>query len=150
MIRNALMSDAKAIQNLVNEYALKGEMISLSLNDIYERIMEFLVYAIDDKIVGCCALHPSWEDIAEIRSLAVDKLYRGRGIGNKLVTFNIERAKALCLKKVFALTYKPDFFAKLGFIEINKDILPKKIWTDCLKCIKFPECDEIAFMYEIK
>ena len=150
VIRNAEISDAKAIQNLVNEYAKKGEMIPLSLNDIYERIFEFIVCLYDNHIVGCCSLHPTWEDLAEIRSLAVDINFHGRDIGYNMVQYNLERAKKIGIKKVFALTYKPLFFEKLGFCRIEKEILPKKIWTDCLKCIKFPDCDESAVMLEFK
>ena len=150
MIRDALISDARAIQNLVNEYAKKGEMISLSLNDIYERILEFIVYETDNKIVGCCSLHPTWDDLAEIRSLAVDINYHGRDIGYQMVKHNIDRAKKIGFKKLFALTYKPLFFEKLGFYQIDKEILPKKIWTDCLKCIKFPDCDELAVIFEFE
>mgnify|MGYP005809606891 CR=1 FL=1 len=150
MIREALISDAREIQKLVNEYAKKGEMLPLSLNDIYERIFEFIVFEIDNKIVGCCSLHPTWDDIAEIRSLAVNINYHGKDIGYKMVKHNIERAKKIGFKKIFALTYKPLFFEKLGFYQIEKEVLPKKIWTDCLKCIKFPDCDELAVMFEFE
>lgn len=150
MIREALISDAKSIQSLVNEYAKKGEMIPLSLNDIYERILEFIVYECDNKIVGCCSLHPTWNDLAEIRSLAVDINYHGRDIGYQMVKTNIERAKKIGFKKIFALTYKPLFFEKLGFHQVDKEVLPKKIWTDCLKCIKFPDCDELAVILEFE
>ena len=150
MIRNAIISDARAIQSLVNEYAKKGDMIHLSLNDIYERILEFIVYEYDNQIIGCCALHPTWEDLAEIRSLAVDANFHGRDIGFNMVKHNLERAKKIAIKKVFALTNKPAFFEKLGFTLIDKEKLPKKIWTDCLKCIKFPACDELAVIIELK
>ena len=150
MIRNAIISDARAIQSLVNEYAKNGDMIHLSLNDIYERILEFIVYEYNNQIVGCCALHPTWEDLAEIRSLAVDVNFHGRDIGFNMVRHNLGRAKKIAIKKVFALTNKPAFFEKLGFTLIEKEDLPKKIWTDCLKCIKFPACDESAVIIEFK
>lgn len=150
MIRNAIISDARAIQSLVNEYAKKGDMLPLSLNDIYERIFEFIVYEYDNQIIGCCALHPTWEDLAEIRSLAVDANFRGKDVGFNMVKHNLERAKKIAIKKVFALTNKPAFFEKLGFTIIEKEELPKKIWTDCLKCIKFPACDETAVIIELK
>ncbi|MDY6820445.1 MAG: N-acetyltransferase [Deferribacterota bacterium] len=148
-IREAQITDALSIQKLVNIYAAKGKMLPLSLNDVYERILEFVVCEIKDEIIGCCALHPTWEDLAEIRSLAVDNRYQGQDIGQKMVKLNIEKAENLGFKRVFALTYKPNFFKKLGFYEIDKGDLPKKIWTDCLKCIKFPNCDEIALIYII-
>lgn len=150
MIRNALMADVKEIQTLVNTFAREGQMLTLSLNEIYERIFEFMVWEHEGRIIGCCALHPSWEDLAEIRSLAVDPNVQQSGIGRQLVEQQMERAKALGICKVFALTYKPGFFEKLGFRVLEKDQLPKKIWTDCLKCAKFPDCDEIAVIREME
>ncbi|MBZ4672596.1 N-acetyltransferase [Deferribacterales bacterium Es71-Z0220] len=149
MIRSAKIPDVKEIQNLVNFHAKKGEMLTLSLSEIYERIFEFDVYEENSQILGCCALHPSWEDLAEIRSLAVKEDFIGKGIGKQLVENALKRAKDLGIKKVFALTYKLEFFKKLGFYEISKDGLPRKIWSDCLKCPLFPDCDEIAVMIEL-
>lgn len=149
MIRSAKIPDVKEIQNLVNFHAKKGEMLSLSLSEIYERIFEFDVFEENSQILGCCALHPSWEDLAEIRSLAVKEEFIGKGIGKQLVENALRRAKDLGIKKVFALTYKLEFFKKLGFYEVPKDTLPKKIWSDCLKCPLFPDCEEIAVMIEL-
>jgi amino-acid N-acetyltransferase len=101
-------------------------------------------------IRGCCALHPAWEDLAEIRSLAVDNTFHKKGVGKKLVEYCINRATEFGIKNIFALTYKPEFFKKLGFDEISKDLLPKKIWSDCLKCPMFPDCDEIAMMKRLQ
>lgn len=148
MIRLAGMKDAKSIQKLVNSYAKQGEMLQLSLNEIYEKIFEFAVWDEEGSVKGCCALHPAWENLAEIRSLAVDNTFHKKGAGKKLVQFCLERAEEFGIKNIFALTYKPDFFEKLGFKEVTKDLLPKKIWSDCLKCPMFPECDEIAMMYQ--
>jgi amino-acid N-acetyltransferase len=149
MIRSAKITDAKSIQGLVNSYAKNGEMLFLSLSEVYEKIFEFEVYEKDGEILGCCALHPSWEDLAEIRSIAIREDYIGKGIGKSLIESAINRAKKLGIKKVFALTYKLDFFQKLGFTEVPKDTLPKKIWSDCLKCPLFPDCNEIAVIKEI-
>jgi len=146
MIRQAVMSDVKSIQKLVNSYAKQGEMLQLSLNEIYEKIFEFVVWEEEGLIRGCCALHPAWEDLAEIRSLAVDSTFHKKGVGKNLVEYCINRASEFGIKNIFALTYKPEFFKKLGFDEISKDQLPKKIWSDCLKCPMFPDCDEIAMM----
>lgn len=146
MIRLANMSDAKVIQKLVNSYAKQGEMLQLSLNEIYEKIFEFAVWEEKGKVIGCCALHPAWEDLAEIRSLAVDSSSHMKGVGKKLVEYCLKRAFEFGVTNIFALTYKPDFFKKLSFEEISKDLLPKKIWSDCLKCPMFPDCDEIAMM----
>jgi len=149
MIRSAKITDAKSIQELVNFYAKKGEMLFLSLSEVYEKIFEFEVYEENGEILGCCALHPSWEDLAEIRSIAIREDYIGKGLGKSLIESAINRAKKLGIKKVFALTYRLEFFQKLGFTEVSKDTLPKKIWTDCLKCPLFPDCNEIAVIKEI-
>lgn len=126
MIRKALMSDAKGIQTLVNTYAKGGEMLSLSINDVYEKILEFVVWEEEGKLLGCCAIHPTWEDLAEIRSVAVNPESKKGGIGRALVERSIETAEILGIKKVFLLTYVPGFFAKLGFTEVEKEELPKK------------------------
>lgn len=149
MVRNALMTDAKFIQDLVNSYAKDGMMLPLSINEVYENILKYFVYEEDGKVIGCCALYPSWEDLAEIRSLAVDKNLHKKGVGRILVEKCIEKAKEIGVKKVFALTYQTEFFSKLGFRVIDKNELPKKIWSDCLKCCKFPDCDETAMIKEI-
>lgn len=149
MIRNAHIKDVKEIQYLVNHFASKGEMLTLSLNEIYEKIFEFAVWEENGEIVGCCALHPTWENLAEIRSLAVDKQQAGKGIGKKLVQYCIKKALEIQIHRVFALTYQVDFFINSGFSVIDKEELPQKIWTDCLKCVKFPNCDETAVIKEI-
>lgn len=149
MIRKATVDDVKNIQKLVNYYAKREKMLPRSLNEIYENIRDFFVYSEGGKVYGCCALHVDWEDLAEIRSLAVSKSRAGRGIGYKLLGTCLKDAKLLKLKKIFALTYVPDFFHNFGFKVINKNKLPHKIWSDCIKCPYFPNCKEIAMMREI-
>jgi amino-acid N-acetyltransferase len=144
MIRKAVMADAKSIQNLVNSFASNGEMLPVSINEIYEKILEFVVWEEDGKILGCCAMHPTWENLAEIRSVAVSKEAGRKGIGKAIVETSIQKAVDIGINEIFLLTYVPGFFRKLGFEEIEKELLPKKIWSDCLKCAKFPDCDEIA------
>jgi amino-acid N-acetyltransferase len=144
MVRDARIADAKQIHQLLLQFARQGEMLPSSLAEIYEFIRDFYVYEVDGKVVGTVRLHISWEDLAEIRSLAVETSQAGLGIGRQLVQSCLDEARALGVKKVFALTYKPVFFAKLGFAEIDKSELPQKIWRDCINCAKFPECDEIA------
>lgn len=143
-IRKAKITDIKQIHKFVNEFAKKEEMLPRALNELYEGIRDFFVYEEDGIIKGVCALRILWEDLAEIRSLAVRKEYQRLGIGKSLIKRCLKDAKNLGIKKVFALTYQPEFFKKLGFIEIDKAKLPHKIWGDCLKCPKFPECDEHA------
>jgi len=148
MIRKAKLSDIKEIQRLINFYADRGEMLPCSLSELYERVRDFFVYEDRGEIVGTCALHVAWEDLAEIRSLAVKEPYFRRGIGTQLANACLGEADFLGIMKIFALTYKPDFFRRLGFELIDKSRLPHKIWTDCLKCVKFPECDETALILE--
>lgn len=149
MIRPAVITDASAIQKLVNAYASKGEMLLLSKNEVYERIYAYFIYEDEGRIKGVCALQPMWEDAAEIRSLAVAADVAKNGIGRKLVKAQLERAKNMGFQKVFALTYVPGFFEKLGFTLTSIDLLPKKVWTDCLKCVKYPDCDETAMIKDI-
>lgn len=148
-IRKAKIADLKEVHKLVNEFARKGEMIPRSLNELYEKIRDFLVVEDKGRISGACALHILWEDLAEIRSLTLKKEYQGKGIGQKLVKECIKEAKALGIKRVFALTYNPVFFSRLGFKDIDKSDLPQKIWSDCVRCPKFPECDEQALIIKI-
>jgi amino-acid N-acetyltransferase len=143
-IRKAKISDLRYVQKFINNYAKKEEMIPRSLNELYETVRDFLICEENGTINGVCALHIMWEDLAEIRSLAVDRHYQKKGIGKKLVQQCLKEARALGIEKVFALTYYPEFFKKLGFLDIDKSNLPQKIWGDCLRCPRFPECDEHA------
>ncbi|MBP2668774.1 MAG: argA [Deltaproteobacteria bacterium] len=146
MIRKARMADVKAIQRLVAEYARKGDMLPRSLSDIYENLRDYFVCEDGGVVIGSAAIHIMWEDLAEVRSLAVQEGSMRRGVGTQLVEACISEAIVLGIARVFALTYKPEFFERLGFHRVDKAELPQKIWTDCLKCAKFPDCDEIALV----
>ena len=146
IIRKALLKDVPDIQNLVNYYANKNEMLPKSLSVLYENIRNFYVAIEDEKLIGCCAGAVTWEDLAEIKSLAVDENYQGKGIGRLLVEKSIEDLKNLGVEKVFTLTYSVGFFEKLGFEMIDKKKLPQKIWTECVYCPKFPDCGEEAMI----
>jgi len=149
-IRKATIADVKTIRQFVNQFAKKEEMLPLSLKELYEDLRDYIVYDDNGVIKGSCALHIWWEDIAEIRSLAVKEEYQRQAVGKALVKKCLADAKELGIKKVFALTYRPEFFDKLGFKEINRDKLPQMIWEDCRKCHKFPECDEHAVILTLK
>jgi amino-acid N-acetyltransferase len=142
--RKAIISDGKSIHKLISKFADKNAMLPRSLNEIYENIRDFYICLADNKIVAVSALHILWEDLGEIRSIAVSNKYQGKGLGRKLIKQCMKEAKSLGLKKVFALTYFPDFFKDNDFKDISKDALPHKIWGDCLKCAKFPDCEEVA------
>ena len=144
MIRKAILQDARQIHRLLLNYAKDGLVLSRSLMEIFEAIRDFYVFAEGDRVVGTAALNICWEDLAEVRSLVVDESFAGRGIGKHLVEACLSEARTLGIGRVFALTYQQVFFEKLGFSVIEKSELPQKIWGDCIKCAKFPECDEIA------
>jgi amino-acid N-acetyltransferase len=145
-LRKANVKDLKEVQKLINEFARREEMIPRSMNELYENIRDFFVCEDKGSICGACALHVLWEDLAEVRSLAVKKEYQRMGIGRKLVRRCLADAKGMGINRVFVLTYQSDFFQKLGFSGIDKSALPQKIWGDCIRCPKFPECDEHALI----
>ncbi len=149
MIRKAKLNDVKEIQRLIKLYSARGGILPRSLSELYDDLRDFYVFVQNNKVFGICALHICWDDLAEVRSLAVKEEVRKKGIGTKLVKACLEESKDLGVKRVFALTYHPNFFKKLGFKEVDKNLLPHKIWTDCLKCVKFPDCDEIAVLKEM-
>lgn len=146
MIRKATLNDVKAIQSLINQYAETGQMLPRTLNELYEHLRDFHLYEDNGSLAGVCALHVSWEGLAEIRSLAVRSDRVKRGIGAELVRKCLAEANELNVKRVFVLTYQAEFFRKLGFADVDKKELPHKIWTDCLNCVKFPNCDESALI----
>ena len=151
MLRKAKIKDIKAIHWLLQEYGSKGELLPRPLTELYDHLRDFSVFVDDkeDKVAGCCALQFCWEDLAEIRSLAVHPDYLGKKIGSRLLEEALSEAKSFNIKRVFTLTYRPEFFEKYDFVRIDRSELPLKIWGDCLLCVKFPDCDEIAMMKEI-
>ncbi|MEA3361813.1 MAG: N-acetyltransferase [Thermodesulfobacteriota bacterium] len=144
MIRHARISDVRAIHKLLLDYANDGQLLGRSLADIYDSLRDFYVYEEDGSILGIGALAICWEDLAEVRSLAVAAGQQGKGIGRKIVESCLQEATELGIKRVFALTYQPDFFKLLGFSDIEKSELPQKVWGVCINCVKFPDCDEFA------
>lgn len=151
IIRKATVADVPSIQKLINDFAGEGLMLPLSLVEIYEQVRDFAVAYVrnTNELVGSCALHLAWEDLAEIRSLAVNREYQKLAVGRDLVAWLLEEAKTIGVTKVFVLTYVPEFFARLGFTPSDKARLPHKVWADCIKCHKFPNCDEEAMQLEI-
>jgi amino-acid N-acetyltransferase len=149
MLRKAQINDVKEIQKLLMHYANRGDMLSRSLSELYESLRDFYIVEEEGRIAGVSALHIVWEDLAEIRSVAVAEETGHKGVGTEVVNACILEAKQLGLKKLFCLTYKPDFFARFGFRIVDKSQLPHKVWGDCIKCAKFPDCDEIAMIMEL-
>ena len=146
MIRKATVEDVKKIQKLINYHAKHDKILPRSLNELYESIRNFFVYTEGKNIYGCCALNVDWEDLAEIKSLAVASSKSRKGIGAKLLRVALKEAGELRVKKVFALTYIPEFFEKFGFKVIDRKELPHKIWSECIKCVYFTDCNEIAMV----
>jgi amino-acid N-acetyltransferase len=148
VIRKASLRDVKTIHRLINEQAGSGHILARAMSELYGQIRDFTVIGDDEseEIVGCGALQICWEDLAEIRSLAVQTSHQGKGIGTRLIGALMEEARAMGVKQVFVLTYRQTLFERRGFKLMNKSLLPHKIWADCIRCTKFPECDEIALV----
>jgi amino-acid N-acetyltransferase len=158
MIRPATIHDVPRIQEIINSHAELGKMLFKSLAQLYESLRDFAVYEIDSEmasdetqfgqghVIGCIGLSVLWADLAEVRSLAVDEDYRGRGVGRRLVEWAVDEARRLQIRKLMSLTYEQAFFAKLGFEVVPKESLPLKVWSDCVRCPKKDNCDEIAMV----
>ena len=145
--RKARFQDAETIYNLIYDYAQKGEMLARSRNTIYETMRDMVVAENEDgEVVGVGGLHITWDSLAEVRSMAVSPKYKRHGIGSGIVKELIREGKEMGVKKIFTLTYKPQFFVTLGFREIKKEDLPHKVWKECIDCPKFPDCDETAMI----
>lgn len=148
-IRKAKIKDIKQIQSLINYFAGQNLMLPRSLNELYENLRDFWVCEEDSKITGCCALHVSWDDLAEIKSLAVAEKRQKKGVGARFVAACINEAKEIGAKKVFVLTYKPQYFKRFGFKKVEHAGLPHKIWAECINCPKFPNCQETAMVKQL-
>lgn len=149
-IEKAKISDVPQIHKLINSFAERGEMLARPLSEIYENIRDFFVAREGERVLGCAALHVTWEDLAEIKSLAVAGNYQRKGIGNRLIKACQKEAQKIGIPQVFCFTYKPDFFSTVGFSEIDKMKLPRKVWTECYRCPKFPNCDEVAMVCPVE
>jgi amino-acid N-acetyltransferase len=149
-IRKALLTDITALLDLINAYAAKGIMLPRTEFEMAENIRDFLVAFDAGRLVGCGALHFYTATSGEVRSLAVDPAVKTRGIGRALVEALEDEARAQDLHSMFAFTYVPGFFGKLGFEEVDRGELPLKAWKDCLRCPKFQACDEIAVLKRLK
>jgi len=154
MIRNARVADVPGIYALLNHFSDNDLLLGRSLSSLYDHVRDFKVFETESnecrvpgEIVGVAAMHVCWDDLAEIRSLAVAEEYQGLGIGASLVRCCLDDIKGLGIARVFSLTYQPDFFKKMGFKLIDKDELPHKVWSDCLQCPKFPDCNEVALLW---
>lgn len=149
MVRPAQLIDVPRIQEIINSHAERGRMLFKNFAQLYENLRDFAVFTDGDEVVGCVALGIVWSDMAEIRSLAVDSDYFGRGIGRSLVEWCVDDARRLGIRKLMSLTYEQSFFEKLGFAVVEKEMLPLKVWSECVRCPKNLACDEIAMVREL-
>ena len=149
-IEKARISDATQMHELINYFADKGEMLPRPLSEIYENIRDYFVVRQGERIIACAALHVMWSDLAEIKSVAVAEGSQRQGIGDQLVETCLKEAKELGMPTVFCLTYKPAFFERLGFSQLDKMELPHKVWGECYRCPKFPNCDEVALICHLE
>ena len=149
-IGKASIQDVPQIHRLINYFADKDEMLARSLSEIYENIRDYFVISQGEQVIACAALHVCWSDLAEIKSVAVAEDNQQQGIGTQLVTACLKEARELGIPTVFCLTYRPSFFEKFGLSQIDKMELPRKVWTECYRCPKFPDCGEVALIYQLE
>jgi amino-acid N-acetyltransferase len=147
--RKATVEDVERLQQLITVFASRNEMLHRSLNELYETIRDFCVIENGEDIVACSALHVTWDDLAELKCVAVSEKMQGTGLGRKVVERSLAEARELRLRRVFTLTYQPAFFAIFGFQIVDRNMLPHKVWGECIKCHKFPNCNEVAMMYYV-
>lgn len=146
----ARISDVAQMHKLINFFAERDEMLARPLSEIYENIRDYFVIRKGKRVVACAALHVSWADLAEIKSVAVDEKSQSRGIGAELIKACLKEAAELGIPTIFCLSYKPEFFEKCGFAILDKAKLPHKVWGECYRCPKFPDCDEVALIYHFE
>ena len=146
-VEKAGIQDVPQMHQLINYFAAKGEMLARPMSELYETIRDFFVVRQGDRVIACAALHVSWSDLAEVRSVAVAEDSQQKGIGDQLVEACLKEATGLDIPDVFCFTYRPEFFKRHGFADIDKMELPRKVWTDCFHCPKFPNCDEVALIH---
>jgi amino-acid N-acetyltransferase len=147
--RKGEIHDAQAIHDLINLYAQRGDMLPRTMGEVFENLRDFYVISDDTNLLGCVALHIVWSDLAEVKSLAVSESVQTRGFGSALVNTALDDARYIGLDRVFALTYRPTFFERLGFVQADVMTLPRKVWNECYRCPKFPSCNEIALVREL-
>lgn len=150
-IRKARVQDVKRIHAMLMHFSKQGLLLPRSFSELYSNLRDFFVISPLDggDVQGCCALSIAWEDLGEIRSLVVEQELQHRGWGRRLVEACLSEAVTLGIYRIFTLTYQKPFFDKMDFLEVSKDVLPQKVWSDCIKCPKFPDCDEICMLMEL-
>jgi len=149
LLRHATVKDAQQIQDLIMHYAKKDMILPRSLNELYENVRDFVVLEKKGTIIACGALHVCWEDLSEVKSLAVSPRYKRKGYGSRIVKYLLKESETLGVRKVFTLTYQVEFFKAMGFRIVSMETLPKKIWAECIKCVRFSSCNETALIINL-
>ncbi len=150
IIRKARIEDVKAMHQLLNGFADKRELLPRSISEVYENLQQFYVAEFEGKIIGTCALYVTWDNLAEVKALAVDETYQGQGIGKRLMEAVMRVAGELHIRRLFTLTIRTGFFEHFGFQHVSKDDLPHKVWTECVKCVYFPDrCVEYGMVKDL-
>jgi amino-acid N-acetyltransferase len=149
-VEKAKISDVPQMHQLINYFANRDELLPRSLSELYEHVRDFFVVRQGERVIACVALHVFWSDLAEVRSLAVTEDTQEQGIGAQLVKACLQEAEELGITTIFCLTYRPAFFEQFGFSQVDKMELPRKVWTECYRCPKFPDCDEVAVVHHLK
>ena len=149
-IEKARIQDVPQIHRLINYFADKGEMLARPLSELYENIRDYFVVRQGERVIACAAVHVSWSDLAEIKSVAVTEDSQRQGIGAQLIEACLKEAKEIGIATVFCLTYHPAFFEKISFSQVDKMEMPRKVWTECYRCPKFPDCDEVALICQLE
>jgi amino-acid N-acetyltransferase len=148
-VEKARIGDIPQIHQMVNRFADKGEMLPRAMSELYENIRDLFVVRDGNELVACAALHIFWSDLAEIRSVAVAEEKQDQGAGALLIKACLDEARSLGIETIFCLTYKPEFFERFGFRRVDVMELPRKVWGECQRCPKFPNCDEVALVYKL-
>jgi amino-acid N-acetyltransferase len=148
-VDRARVTDVNSMHRLISHFADRGEMLPRALSEIYDGIRDYFVVRKGGRVIACAALQVTWADLAEIRSLAVDEKEQNQKIGSLLIQACLNDAEELGIPRVFCLVRKPAFFEKHGFQLIDKKELPQKVWAECYRCPKFPDCDEVALICHV-
>ncbi len=149
MLRKARVGDVAQIRQLINVYAQQEVMLPRAIGELYENIRDFFVIEKEDRIIACGALHVTWEEYGEILSLAVSTAETRKGHGSRIIEACLKEAPELGIKHLVTLTYAQEFFEHHGFNVVDKSTLPHKLWSMCVNCPRFPDCDEIAMIKEL-
>ncbi|MBN2338081.1 MAG: N-acetyltransferase [Acidobacteria bacterium] len=151
-VRKARLGDVGEMCRIINHYAERQLMLPKTHLQIYENLRDYSVVTDEGPagaVLACGALHIYWEDLAEVRAVAVDPALGGRGAGTALVEKLMREAREIGIGKAFVFTYVPDFFSRFGFVEVEHSAMPLKVYNECFHCPKFNKCDEIAMVVHL-